>query len=49
MGRLAVQTTFWEDVEIFTEALRPEITRSSSIGRYTEISGNESTIADCPS
>ena len=48
MGRLAVQVTLWEDVEIFTDALRPEVTRSSSNWRYDEANGNERTLADRP-
>ena len=48
MDRLAVQVAFWEDVEIFTDALRPEVTRSSSNWRYDEVNGNKRTLADRP-
>ena len=41
MDRLAVQVTLWEDVEIFTDALRPEVTRPSRNWRYDEVNGNE--------
>ena len=48
MGRLAVQVAFWEDVDIFTDTLRPEVSRSSSNWRYDEVNGNERTLADRP-
>ena len=39
MDRLAIQVTLWEDVEIFSYALRPEVTRSSGNWKYDEEMG----------